>query len=65
MLRVVHFEIESNDPGKAAAFYQDVFGWKVIKWEGSISTGWWRQALKRSWASMGACFAPTISFHAL
>jgi len=34
MPRVVHFEIAANDPEKAAAFYQKVFGWKIVKWEG-------------------------------
>ncbi len=34
MPRVVHFEIAANDPDKAAAFYQEVFGWKITKWEG-------------------------------
>jgi len=34
MPRVVHFEIAANDPDKAATFYQEVFGWKITKWEG-------------------------------
>ena len=34
MPRVVHFEIAANDPDKVAAFYQEVFGWKIVKWEG-------------------------------
>ena len=34
MPRVVHFEIAANDPDKAADFYQEVFGWKITKWEG-------------------------------
>jgi predicted enzyme related to lactoylglutathione lyase len=34
MPRVVHFEIAANDPDKAAAFYREVFGWNVVKWEG-------------------------------
>jgi uncharacterized protein len=29
MNRPVHFEIHASDPEKLAAFYADVFGWKV------------------------------------
>lgn len=29
------FEIPADDPGRAAKFYDDVFGWKV-KWDGPI-----------------------------
>ena len=44
MSRIVHFDIESNNPEKAAEFYSKVFGWKFEKWEGPmeywmISTG--------------------------
>jgi uncharacterized protein len=34
MNRVVHFEFSSPDPDRASAFYADVFGWEVQKWEG-------------------------------
>ncbi|MFQ6124624.1 MAG: VOC family protein [Candidatus Heimdallarchaeota archaeon] len=36
MLRVVHFEIGVDDPERAVKFYQDVFGWKIEKWDGPI-----------------------------
>jgi len=36
MLRVVHFEINADDPERAAKFYQEIFGWKIKKWEGPI-----------------------------
>ena len=44
MARVIHFEIPSDDPGRAVAFYGDVFGWKFQKWDGPmpywlVSTG--------------------------
>ena len=44
MPRVVHFEISADDPDRAIAFYEKVFGWKVQKWEGPmeywvVSTG--------------------------
>ncbi len=32
--RVVHFEIPADDPERAKAFYEAVFGWKITKWEG-------------------------------
>lgn len=34
MPRVIHFEIPADDPERAQAFYQDVFGWQFDKWEG-------------------------------
>jgi predicted enzyme related to lactoylglutathione lyase len=44
MARVVHFEIHAEDPVRAKAFYESVFGWKIEKWTGTeeyylISTG--------------------------
>jgi uncharacterized protein len=31
--RVVHFEIQSADPEKAAKFYKDIFGWEINEWK--------------------------------
>ena len=44
MPRVVHFEINADNPNRAVKFYSDVFGWKIQPWEGPmeywlISTG--------------------------
>ena len=36
MPRVVHFEFPADNPERAAKFYQDVFGWKIDKWEGPV-----------------------------
>ncbi len=36
MPRVVHFEINADDPGRASAFYSNVFGWKIQKWDGPM-----------------------------
>jgi len=33
MNRVVHFEIHSVDPIRAAEFYSAVFGWNIAEWE--------------------------------
>jgi predicted enzyme related to lactoylglutathione lyase len=33
MNRVIHFEIHSTDPLRAAKFYGDVFGWEISEWE--------------------------------
>ena len=35
MPRVVHFEINAEDIMRAKKFYEDVFGWRIEKWEGS------------------------------
>jgi uncharacterized protein len=34
MSRVIHFEIPTDDPERAAKFYQDAFGWEIQKWAG-------------------------------
>ena len=34
MSRVIHFEINADNPERAAKFYKDVFGWNIQKWEG-------------------------------
>jgi predicted enzyme related to lactoylglutathione lyase len=44
MDRVVHFELNVSDPERTEAFFTQVFGWKVVKWEGGpeywlVSTG--------------------------
>ncbi len=33
-MRIVHFEIHTDDPSRALKFYQEVFDWKIQKWEG-------------------------------
>ena len=33
MPRVVHFEIYTDDPEAVRPFYQDVFGWKIKKFD--------------------------------
>jgi predicted enzyme related to lactoylglutathione lyase len=33
MNRFTHFELATNDLEKTAAFYRDVFGWKIAKWD--------------------------------
>ena len=34
MNRVVHFEIQAEDPERAAKFYREIFGWSIEKWPG-------------------------------
>ena len=29
---VVHFEIQADDPARAKAFYEKVFGWELTQW---------------------------------
>jgi len=36
MNRFIHFELATDDLEKTAAFYRDVFGWQIQKWEGPI-----------------------------
>lgn len=40
MNRVVHFEIQAENPERAIAFYRTVFGWTVQKWEGGAFEYW-------------------------
>ncbi|HRA21534.1 MAG TPA: VOC family protein [Anaerolineae bacterium] len=34
--RPVHFEIHAVDPERMAAFYSELFGWTIQKWEGPM-----------------------------
>ena len=36
MPRPIHFEIPADQPERAIAFYQKVFGWRFQKWEGPM-----------------------------
>jgi len=36
MSRVMHFEIHAENPERAIAFYQGVFGWQFQKWDGPM-----------------------------
>lgn len=36
MGRIVHFEINAEDPQRAAKFYQEVLGWKIESWAGPM-----------------------------
>jgi len=36
MNTIVHFEINAEDPARAAKFYTDVFGWKIESWSGPM-----------------------------
>ena len=36
MSRVIHFELPADNPNRAIAFYEKVFGWKFEKWEGPM-----------------------------
>ena len=36
MPKIVHFEINAENPLRAKDFYENVFDWKVEKWEGPI-----------------------------
>ena len=34
MSRIIHFELPSTDLAASRGFYETVFGWKFMKWEG-------------------------------
>ena len=36
MPRVVHFEIQAEDPDRAIRFYRSLFAWQFSKWEGPM-----------------------------
>ncbi len=36
MNRFTHFELISDDLEKTAAFYREVFGWQIYKWDGPV-----------------------------
>jgi len=36
MGRLVHFEIHADDPERAVAFYQKIFGWEIKSWGGPV-----------------------------
>lgn len=36
MPKIVHFEINSDDPLRAKKFYESTFDWKFEKWEGPM-----------------------------
>jgi uncharacterized protein len=40
MNRPVHFEIPATNPEAVAAFYTDLFGWKISSW-GTPEMGYW------------------------
>ena len=40
MNRVVHFEIQAENPERAIKFYTAVFGWDFQKWEGGQMVYW-------------------------
>lgn len=52
MPRPIHFDLSANDPQRAADFYQQVFGWKIEKWDGP--TDYWPM-------TTGAASAPGIT----
>lgn len=36
MGRIVHFEMQADDPERACRFYEQVLGWKITKWDGPL-----------------------------
>ncbi len=40
MNRVVHFEIQADNPERAAKFYKHIFGWNIEKWDSPTMEYW-------------------------
>ena len=36
MGRIVHFDMSSGDPDKTVEFYEKIFGWKFLRWNGPV-----------------------------
>lgn len=36
MPRVIHFEVTAQNPNRVIKFYEKVFDWKIVKWEGPV-----------------------------
>jgi predicted enzyme related to lactoylglutathione lyase len=51
--RPVHFEIQADDPERAIAFYTDVFGWKISKWESEEMEYWMIETAEKGSAELG------------
>lgn len=41
MYRVVHFEIQADDPERAMRFYRDVFGWEFQDYSSVVGAPYW------------------------
>lgn len=53
MNRVVHFEIQAEDPERAIKFYQSIFGWDFQKWDGGDSDYWMVMTADKDSTEMG------------
>jgi hypothetical protein len=62
MPRVVHFELTSHDPEKSATFFQDVFDWKITKWEGPVEYWLVETGEEEEPGINGGLFRPTDVF---
>ncbi len=40
MPRPVHFEVHADDPARAIAFYESVFAWRFLQWDGGQMEYW-------------------------
>ena len=53
MNRVVHFEIQAEEPERAIKFYQSIFGWDFQKWDGGDSDYWMVMTADKDSTEMG------------
>ena len=52
-MRPIHFEIQADDPERAAEFYQTVFGWDIKKWDSDQMEYWMVMTDKKESTEMG------------
>ena len=60
MSKVIHFELPADDPRRAIAFYEKVFGWTISKWEGPMDY-WLKIALHDLCDASEHVFMPYLS----
>lgn len=53
MNRVVHFEIQADEPERAAQFYKDVFGWSITKWDSPLMEYWMVMTAEKDSTELG------------
>jgi uncharacterized protein len=58
MPKVMHFEISADDPKRAMAFYDKVFGWKYQKYEGGNMDYWLVTAGEKSEPGINGAIQP-------
>lgn len=59
MPKVIHFEIPADNPERAVEFYEKVFGWNIMKWEGEFDY-WLVEAGKEDEPGINGAIKPRL-----